>query len=140
MNANPDRATAKRFALLFTISVITYVLSLGIVFYSLRIHNPSQSTVIALATIPAVAVMAMIIVLGLFINGLEDDFQRFVLQQAVIGATGCVLAVTSVFGSLEMFTHLPHLPMFLIFPMFWFFFGLCAAMARLKYGGNEVHD
>ncbi len=34
-----------------------------------------------------------------------------------LGATGLVLAVASVWGVLELFTDVPKLPVFLIFPM-----------------------
>jgi len=140
MNASPDHAAARRFAVLFTISVISYVSSLGFVFFFLRSHNLSQSAVIALAVIPAIAILAIIAAFGIFIKDLEDEFQRVVLERASLGATGCILAVTSLCGTLEMFTRLPRLPMFLIFPIFWFFFGLCAALARLYYSGVKVHD
>jgi hypothetical protein len=140
MNTDLDRSTAKRFAFRFIAALIFYLLSLGSVFYFLRLHSPSQFTVVVLAVIPAAAIMAMIVAFGIFIGHLDDEFQRVILQQASIGATGCILAVTSVCGTLEMFTKLPHLPMFLIFPVFWFFFGLCAAIVRLQYGGIESHD
>lgn len=131
---------AVRFARQFTIAWGLYIASLGFVFYLLRTHVPGRPAAIALAVLPAAAIIATILVFGKFVRDLEDEFQRTVLQQASLGAIGCTLAVTSISGSLEMFTHVPHLPMFLIFPIFWFFFGVCAAIVRLNYSGNAAHD
>lgn len=71
-----------------------------------------------LALLPGLAMVAMIWAMGRFLIELEDEYLRMLEVRKVIIATGVTLAVTSVWGILELYSDaVPHLPVFYVFPI-----------------------
>ena len=92
----------------------------GIVLASLVIDReaPLGPVTIGLALVPGFAILAAIGAIGRFLNELADEYLRMLEVRKVIVATGFTLAVTSVWGLLELYSaSLPRLPVFYVFPI-----------------------
>jgi len=63
----------------------------------------------------------------------KDEFQRTVLVQSMLWGIGATLAVTSVWGLLENFVSVPHLDLFLVYPLFWAIVGMSAPVLKARY-------
>ena len=89
--------------------------------------------VIVLAIATAIPLVAVIAIVGLYLKEETDEFQRELLVQQILWATGLTLTCTSTWGMLEMFSGVPRLPAFYIFVIFWIFFGLVSVPLRRRY-------
>lgn len=92
----------------------------GIVLASLTIDRaaPLGPLTIGLTLIPGAAMLAAIWAMGRFLTDLADEYLRMLEVRKFIVATGVTLAITSVWGLLELFSDsLPRLPVFYVFPI-----------------------
>ena len=135
MNCLPVNLATRRYKKRFFIAMGCYVALLFSTVFLLKHHQIDHLLVIALAILPSLPIVATIVIVGLYLKEERDEFQRSVLERAMLWATGCVLAVSSVWGFLEMFAELPHLPSFYIFPGFWFLVGVCTPLVKMGYRG-----
>lgn len=99
---------------------ISAVYIAGIVFASLTIDRaaPLGPLTIGLALIPGLAMLAAIGAIGRFVAELSDEYLRMLEVRKLIVATGVTLAITSVWGLLEIYSEaIPRLPVFYVFPI-----------------------
>ena len=98
---------------------------------------PLSALAIALALLPGIAVVWWIWAIGRLLVELDDEYLRLLEVRKVIIATGTTLAVTSVWGLLELYTGVPKLPLFYVFPL-WCLGLLIGQIAnRLTLGGGD---
>ena len=135
MNCMPPDQASKRYTFRFFLATAVYVALLFTSVTLLQRYHLRRASVVSLALLPSVPLLAMIAVVGLYLREQKDEFQRMVLQQSMLAAIGCTLGLASVWGFLEMFADLPHVPMFYIFPGFWFFVGVCTPFVQRSYRG-----
>ena len=62
-----------------------------------------------------------------------DEFERMIMVRCSLYATGLVMAVATVWGFLENFAEVPDFPLYMMFPLFWFFFGLVNPLVRRQF-------
>jgi uncharacterized membrane protein YcfT len=86
-----------------------------------------------IAILPSIPLVAMIAIAGLYLKEETDEFQRAIFQQSLLWSIGFVLALTSIWGLLEMIADVPHLPIFYVFPGFCVFFGICSPLLKRRY-------
>ena len=55
--------------------------------------------------------------MGRLLLDLDDEYLRLLEVRKALAATGLMLAVCSVWGILELYTDVPRLPLFLVFPL-----------------------
>ena len=140
----PGMTPAKpRYLIRFLSTMGVYIIvTLAVVGYTVRSH-PIGPIVYFLAVLPAIPIVASIVVVGLYLAEEKDEFQRALFEQSLLWGIGGTLATTSTWGCLEMFAH-AHLSWHYVPPLFWVFdiFWLCTAIAgtalRIHYGScNE---
>lgn len=115
MARNP--AASRYFKRMALISA-TYVA--GIVLASTVVDRdaPLGPLTIGIALLPGLALVAAIGAIGRFLTELADEYLRMLEVRKVLVATGFTLAVTSVWGLLELYSaSLPRLPVFYVFPL-----------------------
>jgi hypothetical protein len=119
-------------------AMLFYVVSIVATKIILR-HHPSQLFAILFSAATAMALVAVVAIVGLYLKEETDEFQRELLIQNLLWATAGTLAATSTWGLIEMFSNVPRLPVYYVFVLFWLFFGLAAIPLRLRYrsGPNE---
>lgn len=72
---------------------------------------------IAVALVPAIAVFGFIWAIGRFLTDLTDEYIRMLEVRKALVATGLTLALASGWGILELFTDVPKIPIFYVFPL-----------------------
>ena len=105
-----------------SMAAIMAVYIAGIMLASLVIDRdaPLGPMTIGLTLLPGLAIVAAIGAIGRFLTELADEYLRMLEVRKVIIATGVTLAITSVWGLLEMYSaSLPRLPVFYVFPIWW---------------------
>ena len=112
--------------LLYTLLIIVVVL----VF--LRYH-PTGLVAYGLAVLPALPIIAMLVIIGLYLAEETDEFVRNMQIQALLGGIGGTLTVVSVWGFLENFAQVRRLDLFLVYPLFWFFVAISTVVVKLRY-------
>jgi len=126
-------AAGRRYLQRFIPTMVAYVVFLFFVEWYVHAFHPAGALLYALAILPAVPIVGVIVVFGLYLAEEKDEFQRNLIVQSMLWAIGGILALTSVWGFLQMFTRIPHFQPFLAFPLFWLFFGVSSAILRWKY-------
>lgn len=91
---------------------------------------------LTIALLPGLAVLLMIAAIARLMIELEDEFVRMLVVRQALAATGITLAVTSVWGMLEMFTDLPRLEVFWVFPLWCMGLMVGAIINKLTLGAG----
>lgn len=60
----------------------------------------------------------------------SDEFVRGLMGRRMILASGLAIAAASTWGFMESYADAPHLPAWLIYPLFWGFFGVVTPFVR----------
>jgi hypothetical protein len=83
------------------------------------LHDRTQVSflAVAIALLPGLAVVLMIAAIARLMLEMNDEFQRLLIVRQALVATAITLAITSVWGMLEIFTNVPRLELFWVFPM-----------------------
>lgn len=86
-----------------------------------------------LAVAPALPLSGAIVATGLYLREETDEFQRAIHAEAALWATGGMLAITNVWGFLEMFRVVPYVPAWLAFVVWCACLGPAHIIARRRY-------
>jgi len=123
----------RRFFWRFAIAMLLYVLLLVPAVWGFVHYHPTGVLAYGLAVLPALPILGMLVVVGLYLAEEKDEFVRNMQIQSLLGGIGGTLAVVSVWGFLENFTQVRHLDLFLVYPLFWVFVGISTVVVRLRY-------
>lgn len=117
--SNPaQRAYVRRFVPL----IIAYVAAL---FVAIWLHDrvaPTGPLAVALAILPALPLIGVIWAMGRLLVEEQDEYLRSLHVRQFMIATGFMLVVTCIWGFLETFELVPHVP------MYWAFIVWCAGL------------
>jgi hypothetical protein len=86
-----------------------------------------------LAVLPALPLIASIVVWGLYLLEEQDEFQRNVLIQSMLWGIALTLGVLTAWGFLELFVPVPHFQLYLAYPLFAFFVGVSTPLLKRRY-------
>jgi len=112
----------RRYLLRFMPLMVGYALILIGVSAAQRHGHIAGATLGLMSVLPAIPLVGVIVVMGLYLREERDEFIRNRLVMAMLGGTGLLLTATTVWGFLENNGVVGHPPTFLAFP-FW-----CGAM------------
>jgi uncharacterized membrane protein YcfT len=128
-----NNRASKQYNRRYLIAMPVYLIVLFLAVAILRHDHPSRPFALVIAILPSIPLVAMIAIAGLYLKEETDEFQRSIFQQSLLWSIGLVLAITSVWGLLEMIADVPHLPVFYVFPAFCVFFGICSPILKRRY-------
>jgi hypothetical protein len=80
-------------------------------------HAKASPLTIGIALLPGLACTAMIWAMARLLVEMEDEYLRLIEIKKALIATGFALGVAATWGLLELYTDVPKLPVFLIFPI-----------------------
>lgn len=133
MNCLQSNPAIRRYLRRFAVAMSAYlVLTVFVVSYFHRVH-PKGLLAYLLAVLPAVAIIGIIVTVGLYLAEEKDEFRRNIFVQAMLWGLGGVLAVTSVRGMLESFTHIVHFQPTWTFTLFWCFVDISTPFLQRRY-------
>lgn len=123
----------KRYLRRFLPMMLAYVVVLTVSLWTIRHHHPQGPLLWLLAVAPALPVIGVIVVMGLYLIEETDEFVRAMLVQAMLWGLGVTLAGCTAWGFLENVDLVPHVPLYLVFPIFCGSMGLAQPIVRWKY-------
>jgi hypothetical protein len=110
-----------------------YVAVLFTVVWYLKHAHPTGFLLYFLAVLPALPILAVILVVGLYLMEEKDEFQRTVLIQSMLWSIALTLSTTTIWGFLEMFAQTFPFQPYLTFPLFWFYVGVTTPFLKRRY-------
>jgi hypothetical protein len=96
-------------------------------------YHPTGWATYLLAILPALPVIGVIVIVGLYLAEEKDEFQRAILVESMMWGIGATLSVTTAWGFLEVFVPVPHFNPFWVFPLFCGVVGAAKGLLRLRY-------
>lgn len=129
----PMTPPMRRYLARFVPAMLAYVGVLVGSLWVIRHLAPTGPLVWALAIAPALPIIAVIAIMGLYLIEETDEFIRAMLVQAMLWGIGVTLAGCTAWGFLENVGLVAHLPLFMVFPMFCASMGLAQPLVRWRY-------
>ncbi len=123
----------RRYLQRFISTMVAYVVVLLFVEWFVHRFHPTGALLYGLATLPAVPIIGVIVVVGLYLVEEKDEFQRNLLIQSMLWGLGAIMALTTVWGFLQIFTHIHRFQPFMTFPLFWCFQAIAVGTLQRKY-------
>ena len=123
----------RRYLYRFVPTMTAYVVFLLFATWAINRFHPTGWLLYGLAVLPAVPIIGIIVVVGLYLAEQKDEFQRNLAIQSMLWGLGAIMALTSVWGFLQMFTHIYPFQAFMTFPLFWCFVGIAAGALQKRY-------
>jgi hypothetical protein len=108
----------RRYVFRFAIAMAAYMVFLQVSVRAIDAGTVEGALRYLLALMPALPVLAVIVIMGLYLLEEDDEFRRMKTVQAILGGLGVVLAVSTAWGFLEELADVPRLPLYLVFPIF----------------------
>lgn len=110
-SSNPS---ARRYARRIAGLMAVYVVSLFAASYLIETVGVARPFAYALALVPGLATAGLFVTVGKFISENEDEFLRMLLVRQHLIAAGFALSIACIWGFLEEFALVPHVPAFWI--------------------------
>ena len=131
--AQPMSAAMRRYLIRFFPAMLAYVGVLMGSLWMIRNQDPQGPLLWVLAIAPALPIIAVIAIMGLYLVEETDEFVRAMLAQAMLWGIGVTLSVCTAWGFLENVELVPHLPLYMVFPIFCGAMGLAQPFVRWRY-------
>ena len=110
-------AAYRRYLRRFWPATGAYVLAIALATWLIPDGAQADALTVAIALLPGLGIVAMIWAMARLLIELDDEYLKLLEVRKALAATGMVLAVASVWGILELYTDVPRLPVFFIFPL-----------------------
>jgi hypothetical protein len=94
-----------------------YVAAIALATWVIPDNAQADLLTIGIALLPGIGMLTMIWAMGRLLVELDDEYLKMLEIRKALAATGVALAVASVWGILELYTDVPRLPVFLMFPI-----------------------
>ncbi|KTE08587.1 hypothetical protein [Sphingopyxis sp. H115] len=96
---------------------IAYVAAVMLASWIIPDDAAATPLTVAVALVPALATSGFIWAMARFVTELTDEYVRMLEIRKMLVATGLTLALASGWGILELFTDVPKVPLFFVFPV-----------------------
>lgn len=128
-NTSPaGRRYVRRFIPLILAYAVALVVSIRFV-----AEGDQQGAMLALLSVlPALPLVGLILVLGIYVAEETDEYVRANLIRHMLVGLGGLLAITTIWGFLELGRAVPHFPTILCFPIWCGIWGLSQSVAALR--------
>jgi hypothetical protein len=133
MDCKTNNPAARQFTYRFGAAMPLYTILSVLATVGLLLCHPNGITIWLFAILPALPIIAAVSLTGLYMHEEKDEFQRFVLVQALLGGIGAILTVTTVWGFLENYAQFRHLNILFIWPLYCVFVGISYGLVKARY-------
>lgn len=124
----------RRYLVRFLPTMLLYVVLLFGAQYLMTAWRPTGLRLAVIAALPALPLVGVIAIMGLYIAEERDEYLRARMVRGVLIATGFMLAVTTIWGFLEEGGVVSHLP------LYWAFIIWCVGLgfAQAWYSWSDI--
>jgi hypothetical protein len=98
--------------------------------FGLRLAGPAA---LAVSILPALPLVALVAVMGLYLREETDEFERMVLAESALWGAGIMLAASTVWGFMETLAQAPHAFGWVWFPVWSAAMGLSQVVIRRRF-------
>jgi hypothetical protein len=123
---DPMRPAQRRYTWRFLLPMMVYVATLIAATLYWKTAHPTGLAALLVALAPAVPVLFGIRAMMLLLKEETDEYLRSRMLEGWALATGGALAICTVWGFLDQFQVVPHLPLWVVFPIW----AVCLAPAQ----------
>lgn len=123
----------KRYLARFLPTMALYVVVLSAVVWTFQHHPPAGWAKYLLAAAPALPLIGVVVVMGLYLIEERDEFLRETMVQAMLISIGVTLAITTVWGFLETYAGVSRMPGYSAFVIFCLALGPARPLAAWRY-------
>lgn len=128
----PMNPAGRRYLRRFAPTMTAYVVLLMLSNRAIASWHPTGAALVALALLPALAIIGVIVVIGLYLTEERDEYLRQRIVTAMLIGLGFMLSVTTAWGFLEQAGVVPHLPSYCAFILWCAGWGGAQAVASLR--------
>lgn len=107
----------QRYLKRFLPASLLYVAAIILASYLIPDHATATPFTVGIALLPGIAIGTMVWAMGRLLIELDDEYLRMLEVQKALIATGILLALTAIWGLLELYTDVPKIPLFFAFPL-----------------------
>lgn len=134
-----DHPAMRRYMRRFVPITVAYMASIALATFIIVDNAPANALTIGLALLPGLAVLGWLWAMARLLVELDDEYLRMLEVRKMLVATGLTLAITSVWGILELFSpDIPRMPVFFVFPMWCV--GLAVGQLVNRFGFGDQGD
>lgn len=134
-----DHPAMRRYMRRFVPITVAYMASIALATFIIVDKAPANALTIGLALLPGLAVLGWLWAMARLLVELDDEYLRMLEVRKMLVATGLTLAITSVWGILELFSpDIPRMPVFFVFPMWCV--GLAIGQLVNRFGFGDPGD
>ena len=137
MTSDLSRPASKRYTLRLAVIMAFYVVALFGAVWLFNNQPPQGVFRYLVAAAPSLPIFGVIWAVGMYFKEEDDEYLRMKLAVTSLWATGLTLAAASVWGFLENFEVVPHIPLYYAFVFYWAAFGLTQIVRALTSGGEQ---
>ena len=124
-------AAGKRYLLTVLVEMVAYVVIMFGVSSHVDRYHPAGVELYALAALPSVPIIGVLVAVGIYLRDQRDEYQRDLMVKCVLWGTAGVLALTAFLGFLRSFGWKGSVPPFTEFVTFWILVGAAKAYYKL---------
>jgi uncharacterized YccA/Bax inhibitor family protein len=133
MICSTSNPATRRYTFRMMTAMAFYLIFLVVAVRAFHHGHPEGVSAYLLALLPALPVVGIMLVVGMYLAEEKDEFLRKVFVDSMLWGIGVTLSVTTVWGFLELFVPVPHLDLYLVFVLFWAAVGIASPFLRLRY-------
>ncbi|RHW18994.1 hypothetical protein D1610_02360 [Sphingomonas gilva] len=111
----PTTPAGRRYLKRFVPTMTAYVAALFVSNRVAAVWQPEGAALIALSFLPALPIIGVIIVIGLYLAEESDEYLRHRIVVSMLVGLGLMLSVTTAWGFLEESGVVPHVPAYFAF-------------------------
>ncbi|MDF7776284.1 hypothetical protein P1X14_13590 [Sphingomonas sp. AOB5] len=125
-------AAARRYVKRFVPTMIAYCAILAGVTWYIDAARPAGAVLAGLSILPALPIIGVLIVMGLYLAEETDEYVRQRLVTCMIFAMGVVLALSTVLGFLQIHRVIGQVNVFWAFPGWCFAWGMAQTALAVR--------
>jgi hypothetical protein len=133
MGCSLKNPAARRFVYRSVSGNVAYIVLVVFAAFYFHQFHPRGLLAYLLATLPAIAILGVIVSLGVYLVEEKDEFKRNLMVEALLWGLGGVLVFTSVWGALETFIRIPHFNATYTYTIFWLCVGVGVPVLHRRY-------
>ncbi|MBA4048184.1 MAG: hypothetical protein C0476_06540 [Sphingomonas sp.] len=119
MNVGHRNAALRAYLRRFVPVMLIYAVLVFAAPYAIWAWRPEGPFLWAIAVLPALPIIGVFWIIARYILELTDEYLRMLEVRKALVATAFALSIASIWGFLEIYADVPHLPAFFV-PVFWF--------------------
>lgn len=133
----PTTKAGKRYLYRMAGVMVFYMLTVFRVTSMVRAHHPTGVKAYLMAALPTIPVIAMLGVVGLYLQEEQDEFQRVLVVRSLLWAIAVSLGMTAFTDFLRSYDAITSVPPFTQFVVFWVVFGVAQGVQSTIYRVRE---